>query len=229
MQDRAQHEFYDSSFLFDPYEMQNFVHETHREVGELHLEDNSEEAFDFFNLTFDKSKEDSVVSAYKVEHLLTQFEERLKRKFPGKILNDSKWVWNNVGGIYARIKVLYCSTKEYVVLFGTQNPQEGFSGVYSYMNVWDIMLSGSMSSYGAASRRSFPKTYKVGDISLLRKKESRFYTMDSLTYMIDYGRGSIWRAFWPGIIAPLLFVNHDLHSTYIQIKDCARSWLQNHK
>jgi hypothetical protein len=216
-----------TKYQFYPELLNNIGVQARTHIEELSLEDNILEAFSFYDLKYNENDKQKVWDTYKTERTLEKFEELLKESHPGKILNQSEWIWNNVGGIHARLKVLYCSTKEYVVLFGTQDFQDGFSGVYPYMDVWDIMLTGEMKSYSAKMRESYPKTYKPGDTSLLKRNESRRYSMQGLSYMIDYGRGSIWRSFWSGIIAPYLFQNYDSHSAYIQIKDCIRSMWQN--
>ncbi len=153
----------------------------------------------------------------------------MRAAHPGQILKKPKWAWNNVGGIYARFMLLHCSLKEYVGIFGTNSDQAGFSGEYAKMNVYDIMLSGRMLSYDAPSKKSLPLVYLAGDISLLKKKETRVYTMDKHSYMIDYGRGNVPAAFWSGVIAPYLFVNHDKFSTKQQLTGCAKSIISSYK
>ena len=164
-----------------------------------------------------------IVEAYRTELVLERFHQLMRKQFPEHILPQSQWSWNNVGGVYARIKILYCNTDEYIALWGTPTPQTGFSGEYSYMDVYDIMITGKMLSYGPDTRNAVPRVYTPGDVSLLSRAETRTYTLGSHTYMIDYGHGTIPYALYQGIIAPWLFVNHDNASLSSQLSHCARS------
>lgn len=168
-----------------------------------------------------------LLEAYRTELILEQIHQNVDTMFPGKILQKPSWIWNNVGGVWARMRILYCSSKEYIALFGTQMPQSGFSGNYSFMDVWDVMITGKMHSYSADPRNAFPVSYLPGDASLLRKQESRHYDMDRFTYMIDYGRGFIPASFYSGVIAPFLYSSHDGHSLRKQLGDCGYSMLSN--
>ena len=101
------------------------------------------------------------------------------------------------------------------------------SGRYQSMDVWDVMLTGKMRSFSSEPQQAYPLLYGSTSVSYLPRGEARFYEMEAYTYMADYGRGSIWRAFWSGIIAPYLFVNHVYVSISRQIGDCVRSWWQH--
>jgi hypothetical protein len=163
--------------------------------------------------------------ALRAEAINDRIHELLVQQYPKQILSDTKWVWNNVGGVYARIKILYCSMNEYIALFGSSLPQQGFSGEYSNMEVYDIMSAGEMKSFDSSSEKAYPITYLPGDISLLQRNETRYYNMSKYTYMIDYGRGKPWiiRSLWAGVFAPYFFVNHDTNSMSTQLTDCGKS------
>ncbi len=171
-----------------------------------------------------------VKEVLRTEQILSETEGNIRalttRLDKSPMVENPQWVWNSVGGVKARIKILYCSPREYIALFGTQLPQEGFSGLYSGMDVWDIILTGAMYSNGSSSKQAFPLLYKPGNISLLKRGQSRYYNMDRLTYMIDYGRGSISKAFWQGVVAPYL-VNQDTQSLMEQLKKCGASYIKN--
>jgi hypothetical protein len=166
------------------------------------------------------------VAAYRAEQVLIAVHAALKAAYPQQVVDKPIWIWNNVGGIYARMAIIACGLHEYLALFGTSTPQSGFSGYYPGMEVYDIMLTGSMTSWGAAPAAANPLVYTPGDRrSLLARKETRYYTMGADTYMLDYGRGNIARAFWQGVIAPYLFVNHDWRSLETQLGVCAEQVL----
>jgi hypothetical protein len=187
-------------------------------------------AQDFFRTSLEHGVDThdfDILEAYRTELILEQIHQNVESLYPGKVLQNPSWIWNNVGGVWGRLRILYCSSKEYIALFGTQLPQAGFSGTYRFMDVWDVMVTGKMHSYSADSRMAFPVSYLPGDASLLRKKESRHYDMDRFTYMIDYGRGVIPASFYSGVIAPFLFSSHDGHSLRRQLGDCGYSMLSN--
>ena len=168
-----------------------------------------------------------LLEAYRTELILEQIHQNVESLYPGRALQNPTWVWNNVGGVWGRLRILYCSSKEYIALFGTQLPQSGFSGTYRFMDVWDVMVTGKMHSYSADPRLAFPVSYLPGDASLLLRKESRHYDMDRFTYMIDYGRGIIPSALYAGVIAPFLFTSHDGRSLRKQLGECGYSMLSN--
>ncbi len=187
-------------------------------------------ARDFFRSSFEHgvdTQEYDLIEAYRTELILKQVHQNLEDQHPGKTLRAPSWIWNNVGGIWGRLQILYCSPTEYIALFGTQLPQQGFSGTYRFMDVWDVMLTGKMHSYSADPSVAFPVSYLPGDASLLRKTESRHYDMDRFSYMVDYGRGVIPASFYRGIIAPFLFSSHDSYSLRKQLGDCGYSMLSN--
>ena len=169
---------------------------------------------------------ESMVAAYRTELVLAAVHAALKAAYPQAVVDRPIWIWNNVGGIYARMAILACGLHEYVALFGTNVAQQGFSGYHAGMEVWDIMVTGAMWSYGASAMAANPLRYTPGGrVSVLSRSETRYYTMDAFTYMIDYGRGTIARAFWQGILAPYFFINHDWESLKTQLGVCTEQML----
>jgi hypothetical protein len=215
----------DHQYVFNPKDLNAIGQQAVQEVDEFFKGTRPQVATKLASDYFEKSdaQDPDLLTAFRTEIILDRIQQILMEKNPDKILENSDWSWNNVGDIYGRIKILYCSMNEYVALFGTQLPQEGFSGVYSSMFVYDIMVTGEMKSHGNSSEDAFPMTYRAGDISLLKKADSRFYNMGKYTYMIDYGRGNIATAVPQGIIEPYLFSNHDYASLRDQLKNCGTS------
>lgn len=165
---------------------------------------------------------ENMVLAYRAEMVINTVYHALKNAYPREIVDAPLWVWNNVGGVFARMAILSCSVSEYLAVWGADLPQAGFSGYYPEMEVYDIMMLGKMRSYGLRSRQSNPVIYTPGGrISVLKKRETRQYNFDSYTYMMDYGRGTIPAAFWQGIIAPYIFTSHDWDSLFGQLQPCA--------
>lgn len=155
------------------------------------------------------------------ELLIEAIHEKVKGKYPKDgILNKIKWVFNDVGGINTKIAIGGCSDERYFAYFGTNTPMTGFSGRYPSMDVYDVMIQGKMISYGADD---VEKTFRLGDISKLSKKDARTYRMEKDTYMADVGIGKISHNFFKGIIGPFLFSNYDATSLEGQIGGCIQS------
>jgi hypothetical protein len=150
--------------------------------------------------------------------------QALKERYPEHITTTLEWGnWNNVGTTFERIAIASCSTSEYVAFWGTNLPQTGFSGRYPHMEVWDIMMTGKMRSFGAAAAESNAITYEASEhrLSYLAPDSTRVYDLGPQTYMLDYGRGAIVTSFWQGVIRPA-FGNSDWGSAWGQFKACAK-------
>ncbi len=169
------------------------------------------------------SAEDFLI-AHRYEGIARIVHRRLREIYGNKILEKPIRVINNVGGIYATMEIYNCSLREYMALFGTILPQTGYSGSYSFMRVWDVMVDGEMYSYGVERNKSVPISYGPGEYSLLNKKERRVYKMGAGAMMLDYGRGFIPPALVEGVFAP--FSNNlDSASMRGQIFQCAKSFI----
>lgn len=169
-------------------------------------------------------KPEDLLRAHRYEGIAKILHRKLREVYGNKILPHPVRVINNVGGIFATMEIYNCSTREYLAGFGTMLEQTGYSGRYPYMKVWDIMVDGEMVSHGIEKNTSLPVTYGPGDVSLLKKKERRIYTMTPGAMMIDYGRGFIVPAFNQGVILPYKG-NADWPSFKEQIWQCAKSFL----
>jgi hypothetical protein len=170
-----------------------------------------------------KTEQGDLIPAYRVEMIVKEFHQLLKQRYPGLILENPKWAWSNVGGAYGRVLILYCSLKEYIGVYGTALPQNSFSGEFKGIDYFEILLSGRMETFGASSEKALPKLFEAGDVSVLKSMETKFYSMDKFTYLINYGRGNIMNSLWQGVLAPFVFNNHDSGSLQEQFKSCSQS------
>lgn len=50
---------------------------------------------------------------------------RLRQRYPGRVLPNAQWMFNNAGGAMGSMLVLHCSLSEYVIIFGTAVGTEG--------------------------------------------------------------------------------------------------------
>lgn len=175
------------------------------------------------------------IEAYKNELVNAVVLKTFKEQFPHLIYDRSKWMVNSVGGIYAYMIILYCSQKEYIVLWGTSGRADNkFSGYYPFMNEFDILTRGVMESSDVNARGHASVTYRpivqdglysnTVDTSNLIPKNVRAYSLGTYTYMVSYAQGDIPKAFWPGAIMPGIFVNQDWGGLALHIKESIKSF-----
>ena len=217
----------ESEFIFSPEELNQIGKQAVTEVDEDLARIRESVLIELANGFFGQQKvtDAEKLSAYRTEAILDRTIRLLQQRYPQYITRNPVWVWNNVGGVFARMTVLFCSFGEYLALFGSPMRQSGFSGEYHHMDVYDIMLKGKMVSYENYPSGALPLTYISGETSLLKKGVTRYYSMEADTYMIDYGRGQISRALWQGVIAPAFYTSHDYKSMKDQLKSCGSSVL----
>src|SRR3989338_3841933 len=50
-----------------------------------------------------------LLEAYRTELILEQVHQNVETLFPGRSLRNPSWIWNNVGGVWGRLRILSCS------------------------------------------------------------------------------------------------------------------------
>jgi hypothetical protein len=182
----------------------------------------------------------NLAESYKTDLTNAYVLKEFKESYPHLIYDKSKWMFNSVGGIYANTIILYCSPKEYIVLWGTTLQAYGkFSGYYPFMNEFDVMVRGEMLSHdldapGHASVIYRPmiqdhQTSNTVDSSNLIPGNVRSYSLESHSYMVSYAQGNIAKAFIPGAIMPGIFVNQDWHGLYTHIAEGIKAYVNINK
>jgi len=166
--------------------------------------------------------------------MLDEVNSRVHDAYPELIVpaGEGEWIFNSVGGSLAEIKVLFCSPTEYMALWGSPLATEGFSGRYAKMDVWDIMLSGTMRSYAPGGEHRFDTYVNSGpegthQTSWLKREVGKHFQMDPGSYMIDYGRGNLLGSLKTGAILGHKYVTGDSYSRKRMLSTCAHQTFDN--
>jgi len=146
-----------------------------------------------------------------VEEGIAAIHQALRERYPGKIRGEMRWHFNRTGGTLGELTILYASTKEYVLIFGTPIGSEGFSGRYADMTVYDCMFAGEMRTYTEGQTEA--TVYLPGDCAVLEPGQGKGYNMTADTWMLEYTRGNIPAALPIGVFAPVS-VTADWHNAW---------------
>lgn len=118
--------------------------------------------------------------------------ELLSAEYPDLIApTPGRWVGNRAGGIVGKVKFLYFSANEYLVLFGTPTGSEGFSGRYKRVEIHKWLLAGQIESYDLESEQTTPTVLLPGGYQRLEKGQIRGFTIKPGSFHIEYGRGAV--------------------------------------
>ncbi len=120
--------------------------------------------------------------------LLRRIEEELYARYPKHITRGCPWIFNNAGGAMGQMKLLHCSLREYILIFGTPIGTEGHSGRYA-TEVYDFMLEGEMWCFHAGEFQR--TTYRPGDLAYLGPDQAKAYAVPNHAFMLEYARGPI--------------------------------------
>jgi hypothetical protein len=181
-----------------------------------------------------------LLESYKTDLVNAFVLKEFKERYPRLIYDQSKWMFNSVGGIYANMLMLYCSPKEYIVLWGnTLQADNKFSGYYPFMNEFDVMVRGEMQSHDLNAPGHASVIYRPNlqdgqrattvDTSNLIPKNVRAYNLKAHSYMVSYAQGNILKAFVPGAIMPGIFVTQDWSGLFSHIKEGILAFLMTKK
>ncbi|HJT92856.1 MAG TPA: hypothetical protein VJ777_13055 [Mycobacterium sp.] len=77
-----------------------------------------------------------------------------------------RWVGSKAGGILGKVRFLYFSPREYIVLFGSPTGTQGFSGRYKHVDIHQFLLLVSLELESV--RRSTGEFTKLATKRLLR-------------------------------------------------------------
>ena len=89
--------------------------------------------------------------------LIARATELLAEEYPGLIdPGPGRWVGSKAGGILGKVRFLYFSPREYLVIFGTPTGTQGFSGRYKHVDIHKFLIAGQIDSYDLESDDTAP-------------------------------------------------------------------------
>ena len=84
--------------------------------------------------------------------LISRATELLAAEYPDLIdPAPGRWVGSKAGGILGKVRFLYFSPREYIVLFGSPSGTQGFSGRYKHVEIHKFLIAGQIDWYDLES------------------------------------------------------------------------------
>ena len=102
-----------------------------------------------------------------------------------------RWVGSKAGGILGKVRFLYFSPREYIVIFGSPTGTQGFSGRYKHVQIHKFLIAGQIDSYDIESDDTTAMTLLPGEHTCLEKGRARGLTIHPGSWHIEYGRGAV--------------------------------------
>lgn len=103
-----------------------------------------------------------------------------------------RWVGSKAGGVLGKVRFLYFSPREYVVIFGSPTGTQGFSGRYKHVDIHKFLLAGQIDSYDLESDDTMPlPTLRPGERTCLQRGHARGLTIHPGSWHLEYGRGAV--------------------------------------
>lgn len=123
-----------------------------------------------------------------------------------------RWVGSKAGGILGKVRFLYFSPREYVVIFGSPTGTQGFSGRYKHVQIHKFLVAGRIDSYDLESDETVPLPPLLpGGHTCLEKGHARGLTIHPGSWHIEYGRGAVVTTL-PFAMVDTLLVSLELES-----------------
>jgi hypothetical protein len=124
--------------------------------------------------------------------LITRAVQLLADHYPDLIdPTPGRWVGSKAGGILGKVRFVYFSPREYIVIFGTPTGTQGFSGRYKHVQIHKFLLAGQIDSYDVESDDTTATTILPGDHATMEKGHARGLTIHPGSWHIEYGRGAV--------------------------------------
>src|SRR5262245_27343400 len=125
--------------------------------------------------------------------LISRTTELLAAAYPDLIdPTPGRWVGSKAGGILGKVRFLYFTPREYVVIFGSPTGTQGFSGRYKHVDIHKFLLAGQIDSYDLESDDTVAlPSLRPGDRTCLERGRVRGLTVHPGSWHIEYGRGAV--------------------------------------
>ena len=144
--------------------------------------------------------------------LITRAIHSLADEYPDLIdPTPGRWVGSKAGGILGKVRFLYFSPREYIVIFGSPTGTQGFSGRYKHVQIHKFLMAGHIDSYDLESDETIPMTLLPGEHTCLEKGQARGLTIHPGSWHIEYGRGAVATTL-PFAMVDTLLVSLELES-----------------
>jgi hypothetical protein len=144
--------------------------------------------------------------------LISRATETLAAAYPDLIdPTPGRWVGSKAGGILGKVRFLYFSPREYVVLFGSPTGTQGFSGRYKHVEIHKFLIAGQIDWYDLESDDLTAKTLLPGEHTRTEKGHARGLTIHPGSWHIEYGRGAVATTL-PFAMVDTLLVSLELES-----------------
>ena len=102
-----------------------------------------------------------------------------------------RWVGSKAGGVLGKVRFLYFSPREYVVIFGSPTGTQGFSGRYKHVDVHKFLMAGRIDWYDVESDDTSAHTLLPGEHAHMERGQARGMTIHPGSWHIEYGRGAV--------------------------------------
>jgi sigma non-opioid intracellular receptor len=124
--------------------------------------------------------------------LITRAVELLADAYPDLIdPAPGRWVGSRAGGILGKVRFLYLSPREYIVIFGSPTGTQGFSGRYKHVDIDKFLIAGRIDSYDIESDDVTAMTLLPGEHTRVARGHARGMTIYPGSWHIEYGRGAV--------------------------------------
>ncbi len=96
------------------------------------------------------------------------------------------------GGVLGKVRFVYFSPREYIVIFGSPTGTEGFPGRYKHVDIHKYLLAGRIDSFDLDSEDTEPLPPSMpGEGTCLERGHARGLTIHPGSWHIEYRRGAV--------------------------------------
>jgi hypothetical protein len=144
--------------------------------------------------------------------LITRAIQLLADEYPELIdPAPGRWVGSKAGGMLGKVRFLYFSPREYIVIFGSPTGTQGFSGRYKHVQIHKFLMAGQIDWYDIESDDTAAMTLLPGEHACMEKGQARGLTIHPGSWHIEYGCGAVVTTL-PFAMVDTLLVSLELES-----------------